>query len=178
METEKINLPAEITASFQATILTMKGPKGEIKKKFTPPGITITTEKQEVSMQYQKQNNRNKKMTGTIKAHVRNMIKGLTQGYTYKMKICSGHFPMTVTVSGSDITIKNFFGEKSPRKLKIIQNVKVKVEGQEIIIESPDKEAASSTAAAIEQITRRTAFDRRVFMDGIYITSKDDKEIK
>ena len=117
-------------------------------------------------------------MVGTAKAHIKNMIKGVTEGHVYKMKICSGHFPMTVTVTGQELLIKNFFGEKFPRRIKFDNSVKVKVDGQEVVIESPNKDAASHCAAAIEQITKRSNFDRRVFMDGIYITHKDGKELK
>jgi len=47
------------------------------------------------------------------------MIRGVTEGYTYKLKICSGHFPMNVSLKGDVLEIKNFIGESVPRKLKI-----------------------------------------------------------
>ena len=54
----------------------------------------------------------------------------------------------------------------------------VKVEGSEIIIESTNKELAGQAAADIEQLTRITNKDRRIFQDGIYITEKDGKKIE
>ena len=53
----------------------------------------------------------------------------------------------------------------------------MKVKGQEIIVEGIDKEATGQTAANIEQATRITKWDRRVFQDGIYIVEKAGKPI-
>ena len=54
----------------------------------------------------------------------------------------------------------------------------MKVEGDNVSVESPDKELAGTTASDIEQLTRRPNFDTRIFQDGIFITSKAGKEIK
>ena len=117
-------------------------------------------------------------MIGTIKAHVKNMIKGVTEGHRYILKICSGHFPMSVSVSNNEIQIKNFLGEKIPRIVKLRDDVKVKVEGDKIIIESLNKESAGQTAADIETICKIRDKDIRIFQDGIWIIEKDGKGIK
>ncbi len=173
-KTEKIELPENISANYENQALTIKGSKGEIKKIVNEPGIAVKTDGKSIMFEYSSKKKKTKKLLGTLKAHINNIIRGVSTGYTYKMKICSGHFPMTVTLTGNELTVKNFFGEKSPRKMKLTPNVKVKIDGQEISIESIEKEAASQCAASIEQLTKRSNFDRRIFMDGIYITSKDD----
>ena len=106
------------------------------------------------------------------------MAKGVLEGYKYTLKICSGHFPMNVSVGGGQLIVKNFFGEKVPRTLEFSKSAKVTIEGEIIHVESTDKEIAGQVAAAIEQLTRRPGFDTRVFQDGIYITNKDGKDIK
>ena len=50
-------------------------------------------------------------MVGTIRAHINNMIKGVTEGFTYKLKIRYAHFPMKVYVKGDEV----IFSEVSPR---------------------------------------------------------------
>ena len=62
--------------------------------------------------------------------------------------------------------------------LKIKEGVNVKVEGDKVAVESPDKEKAGQCAASIEQLTKRTGYDNRVFQDGIWIVSKSKKELK
>jgi len=53
------------------------------------------------------------------------MIKGSSQNHVYTMKICSGHFPMNVSVSNNKLSVKNFFGEKVPRVLQLKSGVDV-----------------------------------------------------
>ncbi len=115
----------------------------------------------------------------TFKAHIANMLKGVTEGFTYKLKVVYSHFPMTIKVQGDEVVIENFLGEKNPRRARILPGVNVKVMGgQEIIVEGIDKEAVGQTAANIEQATRITKWDRRVFQDGVYIVEKAGKPIK
>jgi large subunit ribosomal protein L6 len=106
------------------------------------------------------------------------MIKGATEGHVYKLKVCSGHFPMNVAVAGKDFVVKNFLGEKKPRQVAIKEGVDVKVEGEIVTVESCDKELAGQTAADIETLTRITNRDLRIFQDGIYITEKDGKPVR
>ncbi len=105
------------------------------------------------------------------------MLHGVLEEYVYKLKICASHFPIITTVNGDEFVVKNFLGEKIPRKLKLRQGVRVKVEGEEVTVESADKELAGQTAADIENLTKRTGFDKRVFQDGIYLTSKGGKKL-
>ncbi len=87
-------------------------------------------------------------------------------------------FPDERSANKNELVINNFLGEKIPRKLQLKDNVDVKVEGEIITVKSFDKELAGQTAASIEQLTRRTNYDIRIFMDGIWIIEKDGKEIK
>ena len=109
--------------------------------------------------------------------HVSNMGKGVTAGHTYKLKICSGHFPMNVSLKGDKFEVKNFIGEAVPRVLQIKEGVDVKVNGDEIVVEGPDKGRVGNQAAAIELLMRRPGFDSRIFQDGIYIVEKDGRPV-
>ena len=79
---------------------------------------------------------------------------------------------MTVSIDKDHLLIKNFLGEKIPRKAKIIKNVKVTVNGDIINVSSVDKELAGKMSSIIEQSTRITNKDRRRFMDGIWMIEK------
>ena len=82
-----------------------------------------------------------------------------------------------MTINNSELIVKNFLGEKVPRTLKLKPGAEVKVEGDLIVVESPSKEIAGQVSADIEQLTRRTGYDSRIFQDGIWIVSKGDKEV-
>jgi len=126
-----------------------------------------------------KSSKREKKLVNTFVAHLKNMFRGVTYGHIYKLKICSGHFPMSVAVKDNLFEVKNFIGETIPRQLEFdSKNVSVKIEGTEIIVEGVDKELTGQTAASIEKLTKRLGFDNRIFQDGIYLIEKDGKPIK
>ena len=101
------------------------------------------------------------------------MIKGSTKGFTYKLKIVFAHFPITVKIKGKEISVDNFFGERSARNSKIIgDDTKVTVQGEDVIISGSNIENVSQTAANLELATRIKNKDSRVFLDGVYIYSK------
>ena len=77
-----------------------------------------------------------------------------------------------VTVEGDEVVIENFLGERAPRKVPIRGDTEVQIDGEEITLSGPDKEAVGQTAADIEQLTRVPDKDTRVFQDGVYITQK------
>lgn len=116
-------------------------------------------------------------LVGTFKSHVRNMIAGLQEPFTYKLKACSTHFPMSVKLEGDTVVVQNFIGSKAAIKVKMPEGVDVKVEGEIVTVSSPDIELAGMAASRIEQSTRMNKRDRRIFQDGIFITKKAKKEI-
>jgi large subunit ribosomal protein L6 len=83
---------------------------------------------------------------------------------------------MTLKVQGDKMTVTNLFGEKVPRIAKLPWSpaeVEVKVMNKtDVIVKGIDKEKVGQTAANIERSCKIRNRDRRVFQDGIYITSK------
>ena len=172
-----IELPQGIKLSQQALTLVIEGPKGRVERRLEPKlSLEIKPDSLRISMK--KATKREKTTVGTLTAHIHNMIHGVTEGFTYRMKICSGHFPMTVQVKGNEFIVKNFIGEKTPRVMKLKSGVEAKVEGDIVVISSADKELAGQTAASIEALTTRANYDKRVFQDGIYITEKPERVLK
>lgn len=177
----KIALPERVSAKVVDTkknIIEVTGPKGSIVRKLTSKNFTLDCQGSEILVLSKSASKREKKILFTMKSHINNIIKGVTKGHEYRLKICSGHFPMSVGMKGDVFEIKNFIGEKVPRRLKLKQGVAVKVDGEIIDVTGIDKQLVSQTAADIEMLTRRPGFDRRIFQDGIFIIEKDSKKIK
>jgi len=174
---QKIEIPSGIEVLIEGTTVKTKGPKGENHRFFHYPKIKISKQDNKILLIAKNPTKREKTMMGTIKSHIKNLIRGVEKGFIYKLKICSGHFPMKVTIDKNHILINNFLGEKVPRKAKILAGVQVKVDGDEITLEGIDKELVSQSSANVELATRITNRDRRIFQDGCFITSKAGKEI-
>ena len=173
----EIELDEGVTAQLDGSILMIKGPKGEVKRQFVHPKVEFVVEQGKIILKSKKGTKREKTIIGSFSSHIRNMIKGVQEPHIYKLKICSGHFPMNVSVAGQELIIKNFLGESVPRKITILSGIEVKVEGTEIVVSSPDKEAAGQTAAKIESLCRITNRDLRIFQDGCYLVHKSGKDV-
>jgi large subunit ribosomal protein L6 len=171
---EEIEIPENVKAEINGNVVIVKGPKGEIKRDFTHARkITIKLEDNKIIVEKYFPSKEEKALVGTIAGHIRNLIKGVTEGFKYKMKIVYSHFPINVKVKGNYVYIENFIGEKYPRKAKIIGKVNINVTGNEIIIEGIDIEEVSQTAANIEHATKIVGKDPRVFLDGIYVYERE-----
>ena len=173
-----VEIPEGTEVTVDGTTLTFKGPEGENKRTFNFDNLNFKKKDNQLILENKKATKREKRLIGTFKSHIKNIIQGVSEGHVYKLKICSTHFPMSVSIKDNEFEVQNYLGEKVPRKFKLKEGVDVKIEGEEITVESIDKEAASQTAASIEQLCKITNKDRRIFQDGIYITLKSKKTIK
>ena len=174
---EEIEIPENVEVTLNGKVVTIRGPKGEITKDFSHTIVNIKSSDNKIIVEYIFPRKREKAQVVTVAAHIRNMIKGVTEGFVYKMKIVYSHFPFTVRVEGKNIIIENFLGERAPRVAKIFGNARVSVKGDDVIIEGIDIEEVGQTAANIRRATRIKDKDPRVFMDGIYLYEKGGKRI-
>ena len=172
---QKIVIPEGIKAEIDGNTLIIKGPEGENKKTFNINKLVFEKEDKTIVIGSKKATKTEKRMINTISAHINNMIRGVQKKFEYKLKICFSHFPFSVEIKGNEAIIKNFLGEKIPRKLKI--SGEVDINKDIITIKSVDKELAGQIAANFEQATKIRAKDKRVFQDGCHIISKDGVEI-
>ncbi len=168
----EIKMPEGVTAEVSAEVVTITGPLGTVKKKVPSQKLSISASDGVVYIAAKNPTQREKKLANTYRAHVIHMIVGVVEGHEYKLKICSGHFPIKAEIKGNVLEVKNFLGENNPRLLELKEGADVKIDGEIITVKSPDKEKAGQVAADIEHVTRVTNKDRRIFQDGIYIIEK------
>lgn len=170
---EEIKIPEGVQITIEGKTVHVKGPKGAVSKILSHPKIQLTVQGKVIQISCSQSPRRKEKaLIGTFKAHIRNMIKGVTQGYEYKMKTVFSHFPIKNSVDGNYLIIQNFLGERYPRRAEILNDVKVEVKGDHIILTATDKEKVGQTAINIERATKVKNRDIRVFQDGIYIVER------
>lgn len=172
---KEIEIPENISVEIENKKVKVSGEKGTLEKEFKYFwDIKIEKKNNKVLISSDLDRRKIKATVGSIAAHINNMIKGVTKGFTYKLKIVYSHFPIKVRAEGNKVIIQNFLGEKNPRTAKIVGDTKVEVKGQEVEVTGIDIEAVGQTAANIEQACKIKGKDKRVFQDGIYIISRSE----
>lgn len=174
---EKIGIPEGIEVKIDDGLITVSNKDKKLSRQLKHKKVSLSVVDKNVVISFKNGTKREKTMSRTFKAHIKNMFKGITKGHIYKLKICSGHFPMNVTMKDNKFIVNNFVGEKTPRELNLKEGATVKIEGDIVTIESINKELAAQTAADIEILTKIKGKDLRIFQDGIYITEKDGKMV-
>ncbi|MEM0444470.1 MAG: 50S ribosomal protein L6 [Nitrososphaerota archaeon] len=170
---DSLTIPPDVKVEITppATVR-VKGSLGVVEKDFSHAGAEIGLEGGVLRIRVYGRGRRCVARLGTVKAHIKNMITGVTQGFMYKLKIVQSHFPMNVKVQGNSLVIENFAGEKYPRVITLPEGVKVQVKGDDVIITGIDKYLVGLAAGQIELGTKITRKDLRKFLDGIYIYEK------
>lgn len=170
-----IEIPDDVTAEVDHLDLTVEGPNGSVSRRLWYPDVSVSANDDEVVVESETENAKTVSTIGTFESHVKNMFHGVTDGWEYRMEVHYSHFPMQVDVEGDEVVIQNFLGEKSSRRSSIHGDTQIDVDGETLTLSGSDKEAVGQTAADIEQLTRVTNKDTRVFQDGVYIVEKPSK---
>lgn len=167
-------IPEGISVSLEERTILVKGKLGTIKKDFTKLPAFLTIENNIVKIEPYGTRRKDFAISKTAQSIINNMIKGVQNGYKYRMKIVFAHFPITVKIKDGKVHVENFFGERKARVSNIVgDSTKVAIEGDDIVITGPHLEHVSQTAANIELSTRVKNKDKRVFLDGVYVYSRE-----
>lgn len=178
-----------VTVTIKARVVTVKGPLGELTRDFKHISMDLrlvdaplpedadegAVPKKQIQLDLWFAFRKQLACVRTVCSHIENLIVGVTRGFTYKMRAVYSHFPINVTLSGNNVEIRNFLGEKRVRKVELLPGVKydraANVKDQ-IELSGIDIAAVSLTAARIQQMTNIRKKDLRKFLDGIYVSEK------
>ena len=172
MNRVEIEIPDDVSAETDHLELTVEGPNGSVTRRLWYPDVDVSVEDGAVVITSENEDAKTNATVGTFESHVANMIHGVTDGWEYTMEVYYAHFPMQVNVEGDEVVIENFLGESAARRTPIRGDTDVQVDGETVTLTGSDKEAVGQTAADIEQLTKVTDKDTRVFQDGVYIVEK------
>jgi len=169
----EILIPENVKVEFHDNVLSVDGKLGKLKKNITKIPVGLSIQDKKVLIRPLGKRKKDLAMINTTKSIIVNMITGVEKGFTYKLKIVSAHFPMSVKLKGDKVNIENYFGERSARTSQVVgHTTKVTVAGEDVIVQGPSLEDVSQTAANIELSTNMKRKDHRVFLDGVYVYSK------
>ena len=163
-----VEIPENVKVSFKSSMLTVEGPLGKTYKNFRKIPVDIEINDNMVLLKAQGTRNSSYAIMNTARSIIRNLLEGVVDGYTIKMKVVFSHFPINVKIDGKQVLIENFQGERAPRVTKIWGETKVVPKGDDVIITGHVLTDVSQTAAEIQDGSRVKNKDHRVFLDGIY----------
>ncbi len=171
----EVEIPDNVNAQVKDKVVEINGPLGSMSKDFSHARkIRISKTDNKIILDTIFPDKKQLALLGTVKSHIQNMINGVTRKFRYEMKIVYAHFPVSVEYDSTKnmLLIKNFLGERSDRKARVLPGVDVRVEGDNVILEGIDKEKIGQSVANIQRATRIRKKDPRIFGDGIYVYRK------
>ena len=141
-----LTLPENVTLTVDGNIVTVKGPKGELSTEVNK-NITVSVKENEVLVE--RTSDAFKAFHGTANANIKNMIVGVTEGYTKQLE-CVG-VGYRFTVSGKTITVNA--GYSHPVVVEIPEGLTVESPSNtELVIKGIDKCLVGEFAANVRKI--------------------------
>ena len=172
----EIEIPSGVQVNVVGNVVTVKGKEGSTIKTFSTKFIDAKVEGTKVIITATMEKKIIKKATLAAQAfttQIASAVAGADKGVERKLQIVSAHFPISLEVKGKIIFIKNIFGERYPREVRIQGDTKIEVKGQEVKVKGVDIYDVTQTIANIRKGCYACGHDTRVFQDGLYLVREE-----
>ena len=149
-----IEIPAGVTVAVEGNVITVKGPKGELKQTFNPE-LTINIEGNELTVTRPSDNREHRSQHGLYRALINNMVVGVSTGYRKEMELVGVGYRANAT--GQVLELSLGFSHAIYIKLPVEIKVETKSERNKnplIILESDDKQLLGQVCAKIRSLRK------------------------
>mgnify|MGYP000497940054 FL=1 len=149
-----ITIPAGVTVTVKDSVVTVKGPKGELSQE-VDRDITVTVEASEVIVARPTEQIRHRAMHGLYRSLIANLVKGVTEGYKKELELVGVGFKAANTGNVLDLALgysHNIIFE-IPKELTISTTTE-KGQNPKIFLESADKQLIGQVAAKIRGLRK------------------------
>ena len=152
--------------------MTIKGPKGELKKQFSPL-ISINVEDGKVTTVRANEEKHTKQLHGTTNSLLAGMLKGVSEGFSRKLLIKGVGYK--ATLMGTKIEI--YAGYSHPCLIDIPSDLKIEVpKPTEIVVNGIDKQKVGEFAAVLRKVRKPNVYSGKGIMyDDEVIRRKEGK---
>lgn len=140
-------LPKGVTIIQKDGRYGVKGPKGELTKPL-PEGITFKTEAGKLTVVRADDSRDMRAKHGLVRAHIANMVKGVTEGWTRELEINGVGY--RAEVSGDTLTMQ--LGYSHPVVFKLPKVITAKVDKNRVVLTSADRDILGQTAAKVREL--------------------------
>lgn len=142
-----IDIPAGVTVTVAAGVVTVKGAKGALTLAMSE-GVAIAQENKQLQVSYQDAGAARTR-AGSTRAHLANMVTGVTKGYDRKLELVGVGFRAAVVGKALNLTL----GFSHPVSFAIPEGITIETPSQtEILIKGADLQRVGQTAAEIRGI--------------------------
>jgi len=142
-----ISLPQGVTVSVDGSEVSVKGPKGDLKRHF-PKQVEVEVKDGSVWVYPKGENKLVRTMHGTYRSHLSNMVKGVSEGWQKQLEIVGSGY--RAEVRGDELVL--IVGYSHPVPMKLPQGVSAKVEKNVITLECADKEVLGGFSAKVREV--------------------------
>ena len=143
-----INIPTGVTVSVNDSVVTVKGPKGELS---TAINKNITVEILENEVKLTRKNDSFKNFHGTANANIRNLIVGVTEGFSKKLEAVGVGYRFQL--KGKELVVSA--GYSNPVNVKVPEGITLEVPSNtELIVNGIDKQLVGQFAAEVRSIRK------------------------
>lgn len=143
-----INIPAGVSVVVNENIVTVTGPKGELKL-ITPLKINVEVKDNQVTVTRLSEDKKTRSNHGTTRAHINNMVKGVVELWKKEMEIKGTGYK--AILMGNKVRLN--VGFIHPVDIEAPTGVIFEVpEDTKIIITGPDKTKVGQVASNIRKV--------------------------
>jgi large subunit ribosomal protein L6 len=153
-----IAIPQKTEVAVSNGVVSVKGPKGAMERSFRSD-ILITTDGKEVSLSVSKTNKQINALWGTYASHIKNMIKGVNEGFEKKLILEGVGFKSQVT--GNKLVLA--LGFSHPVEVEIPAGLNVKAEKNLITISGIDKELVGAWTSKVRDLKKPEPYKGKGF---------------
>lgn len=149
-----IALPAGVTVNVAANVVTVKGPKGELKETINPD-LTVTVEDGHVIVARPTDDREHRAQHGLARALIHNMVEGVSNGYKKEMELVGVGYRAQADGQVLELSL----GFSHAIYLKLPKEIKVEAKSERnknplIILESDDKQLLGQVCAKIRSLRK------------------------
>lgn|SRR5574343_255135 len=166
-------IPSGVEVTLSGNTVTVKGPKGTLNRDFDTNLIGIEITGNEITFTKKKDTPFTRALWGTYASHVRNMMEGVTNGFTKKLILEGIGFKCDVKGTNVEMAL----GFSHPVIVAIPEGLTVTAEKNSLTIVGIDKEKVGAFAADIRSLKKPEPYKGKGFRyDGEVIRRKDGKK--
>ncbi len=144
-----VEIPAQVQVELSKDTCTVK--KGNVVLSTLITGdVQVTVDDGKIWVKPANDSKRARTMWGTVRSNIRNLVTGVTQGFTKTLEVKGVGY--RAAVAGNILTLA--LGYSHEIKYIVPQGIEVKVDKQNIIVSGPDKQRVGQVAAELRALRK------------------------